>query len=259
MRAEVPWRDLVACSRVETLRELALPLPWLIGGAWAAHVGAYALAVPCAFYAFLTCLRVSHNAFHGALGLGRTATDLVMLALGIVMLGSVHAVRRTHLLHHRHCLGDGDVEGRVARQGLLETLAKGPRFPLDLHRAGWRAAAPDERRWIGVELAACAALPLLAWGVLESEALRLHTLMMGLAWCLSPVFAVWSVHRADATGRHGARTLRSRWRSTLFYDMFYHDEHHRFPRVPTRHLPELARRLDRVGTSAAPDVFEPLR
>jgi fatty acid desaturase len=30
-------------------------------------------------------------------------------------------------------------------------------------------------------------------------------------------------------------------------DMFFHVEHHRFPKVPTRHLPELARRLNLVA------------
>jgi fatty acid desaturase len=41
-----------------------------------------------------------------------------------------------------------------------------------------------------------------------------------------------------------ARTLRHRLKSAVSFGMFYHLEHHLFPRVPTCHLPALAERLD---------------
>ncbi len=43
-----------------------------------------------------------------------------------------------------------------------------------------------------------------------------------------------------------ARTQRGRLGSVMTYNMFYHAEHHLFPQVPTRNLPALAARLDRV-------------
>jgi fatty acid desaturase len=39
----------------------------------------------------------------------------------------------------------------------------------------------------------------------------------------------------------------------LTFGMFYHAEHHLFPAVPTRHLGELAARIDAAG---APEFFE---
>jgi fatty acid desaturase len=39
--------------------------------------------------------------------------------------------------------------------------------------------------------------------------------------------------------------LRHRLKSAASFGMFYHLEHHLYPRVPTRHLPALAERLDR--------------
>ena len=67
---------------------------------------------------------------------------------------------------------------------------------------------------------------------------------MAAGRCLTAFFAVWTVHH-DCAGRTiPARTLRNRSRSILTADMFFHVEHHLFPKVPTRHLPELACRLD---------------
>jgi len=50
---------------------------------------------------FLTGLRLIHNAFHGALGLSRRGTEIVLWVMSMVILGSMHAVRFTHLTHHR--------------------------------------------------------------------------------------------------------------------------------------------------------------
>jgi fatty acid desaturase len=44
--------------------------------------------------------------------------------------------------------------------------------------------------------------------------------------------------------------MHSRIKNLLSFNMFLHIEHHLFPRVPTCHLPELSRRIDRV----APDL-----
>jgi fatty acid desaturase len=58
---------------------------------------------------------------------------------------------------------------------------------------------------------------------------------------------VWTVHHDCEASREIARTLRNRLKSTIAFDMFFHVEHHLFPRVPTCRLPELARRLDQVA------------
>ena len=82
----VEWRDLVALSRWEIVRELCLPVPWLgaslllAGLAWSWPV----LVLPalgCSFVFFLTGLRVVHNAHHYALGLPRCVPALAPGAL----------------------------------------------------------------------------------------------------------------------------------------------------------------------------------
>lgn len=82
---------------------------------------------------FLTGLRQVHNAFHDALGLSHRAAERVMVLLGLVMLGSMHAIKFNHLRHYKDCLGEDDVEGMCARMGIVQTLLFGPIFPLVLH------------------------------------------------------------------------------------------------------------------------------
>ncbi len=255
IQEQVPWRDLVACTPIETLKELLLPLPWLILSLYGSARGWYALSVFAAFYFFLTSLRLSHNAFHYALGLPRGLTDAVMFLQSGLMLGSLHAVQHTHLLHHRACLTDEDVEGEVARQSALAALLKGPLFPLRIHYHALRFARGARRRWIQAELLLNGlVVAAVFWGS-HSEALRWHVVLMLVGYSLSAFFAVWTVHRDSPEGGFPARTLRGRVKSVLFYNMFYHLEHHWFPAVPTCHLPELARRLDQHGVEGYEEVF----
>lgn len=252
----VPVRtaDLRRCSPLETLVELSLPLPWLALALFATSHGWYPLTALASFYFFLTGLRVSHNAFHGALGLSARATDAVLVVLSVAMLGALHAVRTTHLVHHRHCMDERDVEGRVGRVSAARALLAGPAFAVAIHVAGWREATRAVRAWIVLELAANAAWLATVWLLSDVPALRVHTLLMVGAYSLSAFFAVWSVHRGCGP-RDGARTLRSRWKSRLSYAMFFHDEHHRYPAIPTCHLGELARRLDAAGRPPGPTVW----
>jgi beta-carotene hydroxylase len=60
-----------------------------------------------------------------------------------------------------------------------------------------------------------------------------------------PLLAVYLPHREPGdTPLTQARTLRGRLLPALFLGLTYHLEHHLYPRVPSHHLPELARRLD---------------
>lgn len=248
LQRTVQWRDLVQYQHWEILKELSLPLPWLVLELVCIGQGWYAAGMLAAFYFFLTGLRVTHNAFHYAVGLSRRATDAVMFGLSLLMFGSLHAVQVTHLRHHRYCLSERDVEGSVARQGLWETLLKGPQFPLRLHQDAWRHANPRQKHWIRAELLGNVIILALIWSWSDSAALQGHSLLMLAAYSFSAFFAVWTVHHdCDHDGWNSARTLRSPWKSLLFYNMFFHIEHHLFPAVPTCHLPELARRLDKAG------------
>ena len=245
----IAWRDLTALGRIEQLKELLLPLPFL-ATAWAAFAsGVPLLPWLASAYFFLAGLRLVHDAFHDNLALSRRAGHAVLAILSGLMLGSMHAVRITHLQHHRDCLGPDDVEGQTARRSAWRAIGAGLAFPFALHRAAWRRARPADRRWIALELLLTAALLGAAASRLSAQ-LTHHVALMVIAQGLTGFFAVWTVHHDIDAERQVARTLRHRIKSGLALGMFFHLEHHLFPRVPTCHLPALADRLDR----AAPDL-----
>jgi fatty acid desaturase len=245
----IAWRDLTALRPLEQVKELLLPVPFLL----AARV-AFAWEIPllpwlASAYFFLAGLRLVHDAFHDNLALPRRAGHALLLALSGLMLGSMHAVRITHLQHHRDCLGPDDVEGQTARRAAWRAIGAGIAFPVALHRAAWRRARPADRRWIATELALTTLLIALAAAGVSTQ-LTQHVGLMAIAQALTGFFAVWTVHHDVDAEQQVARTLRHRVKSALALGMFFHLEHHLFPRVPTCHLPALAERLEQ----AAPDL-----
>jgi fatty acid desaturase len=244
VRGEAPqWRDLVALTPAEAVKEVLLPLPWFAGSLALAAEELYPLALGASFVFFLTGLRLNHGGCHYAIGLGRRPTDIVLLVLSVLMLGSMHAVRWNHLRHHRHCLAADDIEAMGARRSGLGAILLGLWFPLRLHAAALRRSSRATRRWIIAELAANLLwVPLLA-GPLASPVTRYQVLAMLLGQSLTAFFAVWTVHH-DCPPGIVARTIRGRLKSWVTFDMFYHREHHLYPAVPTPHLHLLARRLD---------------
>jgi fatty acid desaturase len=158
------------------------------------------------------------------------------------MLGSMHAVRLTHLQHHRDCLGGNDVEGggsalRGGRSAVGSHLPR-PASPRRLAVGKPAPAALNSRRaslnggWIALVL--IAAHPVISY----------HFAAIALGQTLTGFFAVWTVHHDCDRWQQIARTLRHRLKSGVTFNMFYHLEHHLYPRVPTCHLPALAERLD---------------
>src|SRR5579872_2667099 len=147
---------------------------------------------------FLAGLRQVHNAFHGALGLSRLASDHVMLVLSVAMLGSMHAVQINHLHHHRHCLAEDDVEAMSARLSAIGALMLGPWFPLRLHHRALDIATPPQRQWIYAELLANCAWIAVVFLVLDAAALKYHVLAMAAGQSFTAFFAVWTTHHGCA-------------------------------------------------------------
>jgi fatty acid desaturase len=246
----VPWADLVGLSRWEVVKELVLPVPFLALSCLLAHHELLIPALLASFVFFLTGLRLVHNGYHYALGLPRFACECVMAVLSIVMLGSMHAIQFHHLRHHKHCLDDEDIEGIGASGNAWWALAKGPWFPIRLHLTALAWSGARVRRWIMAELLANAAWLWLVMAVCEVPFLKSHVLAMAVGRCLTAFFAVWTVHHDCERSHFIARTLRRPFVNLVSFNMFYHVEHHLFPRVPTCHLPQLAKRLDQ----AAPEL-----
>jgi fatty acid desaturase len=245
----VEWRDLLKLTPLEKWHELTLSLPWLVASLLFYNHGHWIFGALGSFYFFLTGLRQSHGAQHYTLGLGKKSEDIVLLVLSVLMLGSMHAVQVSHLHHHRHCLDADDAEGSTARLSWWRALLVGPLFPLRLHFAAWRLGSRVKRGWIAAEVAAVVAV-LLGAVFVSSLALRAHAVAMLLGESMTGFFAVWTVHHdCEPHGLH-SRTQRGRWINRLFYNMFFHAEHHLYPAVPTCHLPRLAARLD----AAAPEL-----
>lgn len=250
--AAVAWRDLVTLSRFETARELALPLVALAAALLAGAARCWPLLVLAGGALFMAGLRVTHGAFHRALGLRGRANDAVMFALSALLGGSMHAIEVTHLRHHRDCLADDDVEGRIAALGFWRALVDSPRYPFAIHRAAWRHGTARQRRWIAAELAVAVLVQALVWRS-GSATLTGIALSLYVANAFAAMPGIWFVHRGCAHGDAAiARSTRSRWLAWLTIDMFHHAEHHAFPGVPTCRLAALARRIDAAGATPLP-------
>jgi fatty acid desaturase len=247
----VEWSDLLALSRWEIVKELLLVFPWLTASLLLAHYGYYLLALPISFIFFLTGLRVVHNAYHYAMGISKAATEWVIFALSVMMLSSMHAIMTTHLHHHKHCMDDEDVEAESARMSGAKALLFGPMFYVRIHWMGMKLAPPRRKIWIWSELLANLAILCTVFFVLNIPFLKYHMIAMLVGQCMTAFFAVWTVHHDCDGKRDVARTIRNRMKSLIVFDMFYHLEHHLYPRVPTCHLQELAERLDQAVPEAA--------
>lgn len=242
----VVWRDLLHLSVPERIYELLLSLPWLIATLFLFHNSWYALALVASFYFFLTGLRQVHNACHNMMGIPRWGCDLVLFMLSVLMFSAMHAIQVTHLHHHKHFMDDDDIEAAVAKTSGWCALLWGPMHPIRLHYWGFRLGRFDRRCWIVAEVGAMLISLVLVLLVLDIFALKCFLVVMMIGQCLTGFFAVWTVH-------HGcdkleiARTQRGFFKNLITYNIFYHLEHHLFPSVPNCHLPELAKRIDRVA------------
>jgi fatty acid desaturase len=240
----VDWQDLTHLNPLEVFVELLISVPWLLASLYLAGTGLFPLALVCSFFFFLTGLRQVHSAYHYTLGLSRRGTEWVMFLLSVLMLGSMHAIQRNHLRHHKDPLGPEDVEGESARYSPLKSILVGPRFAFQLQVHGFRLANRGQRQWIVAEWAANLGVAALVFFVFDIPVFKYHLTAMLVGQCLSSFFAVWTVHHDLDPDLALARTLRQPVLNRITYNMFFHVEHHLYPQVPTSRLPELARRLD---------------
>ncbi|MEM7720529.1 MAG: fatty acid desaturase [Pseudomonadota bacterium] len=238
----IQWSDLQPMRRHDTVREILLPLPWLMGSFALFATSLWPLGFPASFMFFLCALRLNHEAIHGNLGLPRWVDRLVMHGLSFLMGASNNAVAYGHMQHHKHAMGPADFEGRCGHMTFSEVLLYGPRFPVDVNREAWKGSNFAGRKRIAIDWVlniAMIGLAIWTWGFL-----LFHIVAMAIAQCLTALFAVWITHQGTSDTGIAARSQRGIL-ARAAYLMFYHREHHLYPRVPVRRLPVLAERLDR--------------
>ncbi len=238
----VNWQDLLPVTRRQRWVELTLPLPWL-ALSWGLYASPFWLVGALASFMFFLCaLRLNHEAIHGNLGLPRRLDIALLHLLSALMMGSNCSIAWSHMQHHRHAMGPGDIEGHCGDMSAAKVLLYGPRFPLDLIHHCWRGGGRKWRRRLLCDgLGVTLTLGLIffsGWSFL-----LLHLAAMVLAQCLTAFFAVWITHQGTADTGLAGRSQRGVF-VRLAYLMFYHREHHLFPSVPVSRLPELAARLD---------------
>jgi fatty acid desaturase len=246
----VEWKDLLHLSRWEIVKEIFLSVPWLLTSWVLAYHGYYLFALGFSFIFFLCGLRQVHNAYHYAVGIPRWATEWIMFTLSVLMLSAMHALQQTHLHHHQHCMDDEDVEAASARMKGWQAIVFGPKFYYMIQRKGVELANPRQKRWILAEFVTMAVWVPTALFLLDVPMLKYHVIAMLIGQCLTAFFAVWTVHHDCDRSHFIARTLRNPLKSFIAFDMFYHLEHHLYPKVPTCHLAQLSKRLD----AAAPEL-----
>lgn len=254
--AAVQWRDLAVVGRRDALAELALPCPWIAAGLLSAILGFTPGIVVSTVVVFMIGVRLNHGAIHGTLGLSSAGHDILIAAISVVLGGATHVLAHTHRIHHRCCLADDDLEGRAASYGFWQALWRSPLYPLRIHVAALRDGGRVLRCWIVCELSAVVLVQAAIWWWLDVHALKVASLTLFVANGLVPMIGIWAVHRGCHGTAHMARTSRSRALNSLVVSMFFHDEHHRYPMVPTRRLAELARRIDAShGLPRAPGLL----
>jgi len=240
--ANIEWQDLRQLKPTETVYNIFLSLPFLLLSWWSAWQGFWLLALAATFFFFTAALRQAHDCYHRTLGVSKVATELMLFLLSITMLCSTHAIRHTHLNHHRDSLGDSDVEGNWARLPWYQAILGGGIFSIMIQWFGLIHSSRRNRILVGFDMLLIFAVIAAAF-ITMHPVLMYHVLVMILANTMVGFFAVWSVHHGCDEVVY-ARSERHPLINLLTFNLLYHIEHHLFPAVPTNHLPKLAKRLD---------------
>ena len=243
--ANIEWQDLRQLKPTETVYNIFLSLPFLLLSWWSAWQGFWLLALAATFFFFTAALRQAHDCYHRTLGVSKVATELMLFLLSITMLCSTHAIRHTHLNHHRDPLGDSDVEGNWARLPWYQAILGGGLFSIAIQWFGLTHGSRRNRILVGFDMLLIFAVIAAAF-ITMHPVLVYHVLVMILANTMVGFFALWSVHHGCDDMVY-ARSERHPLINVLTFNLLYHIEHHLFPAVPTNHLPRLAKRLDAVA------------
>ena len=250
----VEWQDLRQLTGSQIAYNLILPYPFLLLSWWFASQSWYVLACCASYLFFASAFRQAHDGYHHSLGTGKRVTTALLLLLSVLLMTSLHSIRATHMEHHRNPLGDSDIEGSLAKLPWWQAMLGGVTYRLAIYRQGLALSSRRNQRiaWLEFGLIALVVMVALVLIISDISSLALltqvllyHLATMMLANASVGIIAVWGVHHdCDETI---ARTERNPLINLLTFNLLYHVEHHLFPAVPSNHLPELAKRLDKVA------------
>lgn len=199
-------------------------------------------------FIFIAASSVSHDIVHGALGLSKRTGDVFLFLYGCLLLGSGHAYKITHKQHHRVFPGPNDPEGVIAELPVWKVLLSGFIFLPSLWIWAFKRVKKrrDQQLWLLTEA--------IYYFIIISLAIYFgfNNLML-LSYAAWAIFGSWMVPFAtvyllhvleDAEWLKQSRTLRGYLVPRLLMNSTYHLEHHMYPSIPSRRLPELANYLE---------------
>lgn len=250
----IAWQDLRHLTAWQVAYNVILPYPFLALSWWGAFHVYVSVAIVGAYFFYVTAFRQTHDSFHGSLGVGGQASNVIQFVMSGLLLSSTHAMKASHLAHHRDPLADDDAEGSLARLGWWQAIFSGISFRIGIHRRGYQVSHARNRRAIWVDfMIILGVVSVAVWAkmALDVGFLLFHVVVITLANILVGFVGVWGLHHGIDEGEVAtgvlARTERNRLANVLTFNLLYHAEHHLFPAVPSNHLPELAKRIDEVA------------
>ncbi|WP_230657080.1 fatty acid desaturase family protein [Psychrobacter sp. I-STPA10] len=245
----IVWQDLRQLSRVQVLKNILFPTPFLVLFWLCLAQNWWFAAFAMAFFSFSACLRLAHDCYHRSLGVSKIVSESLLFILSGVLFCSTHAIRHTHLRHHREALSDSDIEGAWARLPWYVALFAGIVFTIKIQWAGLTQSHPAQQRLVIIDLLIITTLLSVAM-ITMHPILLAHIAIMSLGNMLVGFFGVWLLHHdiePDIEAEVPARSERNWFINLLTFGQFYHREHHLYPAVPTDNLHKLAQRLDSLS------------
>jgi fatty acid desaturase len=192
------------------------------------------LALATGSLLFLASFAFMHDVTHGSLKLPARANGIVLSLAGGMMLMSGHALRRSHLHHHKRPLASDDVEGESATRAWWSALLTSPRDALRWTRGSYARAHAEERPMIIAEtcITTLAALALVVSGVGALQCYAAAALFM------RATMSFWAGHIPHRTPPIVARIALpfARSGSVIAKSLVHHELHHRSPSIPCARL-----------------------
>ena len=202
------------------------------------------------------CVLLVHEGMHGTLFKSTRTNRMASILLSCTHLMSFTAYQVLHIRHHKHVGNDGDPDyyGNYVDSKPLLWLMHGLRlaaaaflYLIAIPVLAWRGSGRSVRRRVVQEYLVLAAivLPVVLW-VPGDVLIDVWLIPMVIVAVITQMRAFAQHTLTDASQPLlAARSMRPAWVvSYLMLHENYHLEHHLFPRVPSYHLPALARLLE---------------